>query len=326
MQPADGSFFIADGHCDTVHLFVEKDYHFGCRNTIGHLDLCRLREAGVKLQFFALFIEPEYKPYRSLQRALQLTGRFLGEIAKHQEEIMLIKTAKDLEKCLQGPKIAALMALEGGEPLEGGREIVEVFYRLGLRSVGLTWNQRNGLADGVDVGRAAGGLTQAGKSLVRTLNKLGIIVDAAHLAPRSFYDLLEAAENPVFVSHANAKAVCEHPRNLDDEQLLALRKQGGVVGMSFYPGFIAENRAATLEKLLDHFCHVAEVAGVEILALGSDFDGIEVVLPELPDVTHLPVLVEGLERRGFSCAEIQAILGGNILRLIRSNLLQEEIM
>ncbi|HHX75309.1 MAG TPA: membrane dipeptidase [Firmicutes bacterium] len=326
MHPADGSFFIADGHCDTVHLFAREDYQFGRRNTKGHLDLCRLREGGVKLQFFALFIEPEYKPYQALQRALQLAGHLLREINKHREEIVLVKTIKDLEECLQWPKIAALMALEGGEPLEGGTEIVEVFYRLGLRCVGLTWNQRNGLADGVGVGRAAGGLTKAGKILVRSLHRLGIVVDAAHLAPRSFYDLLETAEKPVFVSHANAKALCAHPRNLDDEQLRALREQGGVMGMSFYPGFIAQNNTATLEHLLDHFCHVAEVAGVEILALGSDFDGIETVLPELPDVTCLPVLVEGLQRRGFSPTEVQAILGGNVLKLVRSNLLQEEVL
>lgn len=318
------TFYTVDAHCDTVHLFAKEQYDFWRQNTCGHIDYPRLKRGGVNLQFFALFVEPEYKPFLALPRALQLLEHLLQEMEKEKEKTILIRTKNDLQRAVENPqKLAVLMALEGGEPLEGGKEIIQVFYRLGLRCVGLTWNQRNQLADGAGVGEGAGGLTKQGRDVVNFLNSLGIVVDGAHLSKRSFYDLLDASDKPVLVSHANAAALCPHTRNLDKEQLLALKSHKGVVGVTFYPDFIAPQEA-TLEKLLDHFCYMADLAGVEILGLGSDFDGIEKVLPELSDVSRLPVLTAGLRRRGFAEKEIAAIMGGNMLRLLSANLAEEE--
>ncbi|NLM51932.1 MAG: membrane dipeptidase [Firmicutes bacterium] len=317
-------FYTVDAHCDTVHLFAQEHYNFWQENTCGQIDYPRLKQGGVNLQFFALFVEPEYKPFLALSRALQLMEHFFCTLEKNKANTIFIKTKKELQEAVQNPhKLAVIMALEGGEPLESSKEILHIFYRLGLRSVGLTWNQRNQLADGVGVGKGASGLTKMGKEIVKHLNRLGIVVDGAHLAKRGFYDLLETATKPVLVSHANAAALCPHPRNLDKEQLLALKAHKGVVGLTFYPDFIAE-KEATLEKLLDHFCYIADLAGVEILGLGSDFDGIEKVLPELSNVSHLPALTAGLRRRGFSEKEIAAIMGENMLKLLSSNLLEEE--
>jgi len=317
-------FYTVDSHCDTVHLFTKGHYNFWQQNTCGQIDYPRLKQGGVNLQFFALFIEPEYKPFLALPRALQLLEHLLSELEKNQDKIILLKTKTDLQKAVLNPrKLAIIMALEGGEPLEGGREIIQIFHRLGLRSVGLTWNQRNRLADGVGMGEAAGGLTKLGKKVVKNLNSLGMVVDGAHLAKRGFYDLLETATKPVLISHANAAALCPHPRNLDKEQILALKAQKGVVGLTFYPDFIAE-KDATLEKLLDHFCYVADLAGTEILGLGSDFDGIDKVLPELADVSCLPVLTAGLRRRGFTEKEIASIMGENMLKLLSANLSEED--
>ncbi|MDW7651873.1 MAG: dipeptidase [Bacillota bacterium] len=310
---------VVDGHCDTVHLFLgnKEPYSFGEKNDVGHIDLPRLREGGVDVQFFAVYIEPEFKPYGALRRTLTLIEYFWREMEKCRDSVTVVQSTGDLESALLEKKLAVLLSMEGGEPLED-LDVLHVLYRLGLRSVGLTWNQRNMLADGVGVGQAAGGLTHLGQDMVREMNKLGMIVDAAHLAPRGFYDLLDAASAPFVVTHANAKAVCDHRRNLDDDQLRALQEQGGVVGLTYYPPFVHRSGLASLDDLLDHFCHIAEHIGTDVLALGSDFDGIPESVRGLDDVSLLPNLTEGLLKRGFSSSEIKNILGGNFLRVLRT--------
>jgi membrane dipeptidase len=308
---------VVDGHCDTVHLFFgsKGPYVFSSRNPVGHVDLPRLRQGGVKLQFFALYIEPEFTGGAALGRTLMLTEAFLSEMEKAQESVLLIRGAHDLETMTGDDRLGALLALEGAQGVEN-TDILHILYRLGLRSVGLTWNHRNHLADGVGVGDSAGGLTPAGKDMVREMNRLGILVDASHVAPRGFFDILAATDQPIAVTHANAYGVCPHRRNLSDDQLRALRDTGGVVGMSFYPPFVERGGVAGLEELLNHFTYIAERFGTDILGIGSDFDGISRAVSGLEDVSRLPVLAAGLERRGFSRQEVENILGGNFLRLL----------
>ena len=310
---------VVDGHCDTVHLFrgIKGAYAFGKRNEVGHIDLPRLQEGGVNVQFFSLYIEPEYKPCDSLRRALTLCEHFWHEMGKLSDRVAVVQSASDLESALQSGKLAALLSLEGGEPL-AEPEVLRALYRLGLRSVGLTWNQRNMLADGVGVGASAGGLTALGKQMVLEMNELGMVVDAAHLAPRGFYDLLDVSSAPFVVTHANAAAICAHRRNLDDSQLRALKERGGVVGLTYYPPFVSKNGQAALSDLLDHFCYIAERFGTDIIGLGSDFDGIPQSVTGLEDVSQLPNLTEGLLSRGFSTNETEMILGGNFLRILRN--------
>jgi membrane dipeptidase len=158
-------------------------------------------------------------------------------------------------------------------------------------------------------------LTALGRKVVREMNRLSMIVDLAHINEKGFYDTLKVSSKPVIVSHANARAICDHPRNLSDDQLRALRDASGVIGLSFCPDFVDKKRA-TIERLLDHFVHVAEVAGVNHLGFGSDFDGIEAVIPGLEDVTAMPTLVNGLAARGFSHCEIEKITSKNFLRIV----------
>lgn len=319
---------VVDAHCDTVHLFrgIKGPYAFGEANDVGHVDLPRLLQGGVDLQFFALFTEAEYKPCGALGRALYLLEHFHREMGKVKEKVKLIRTRSDLENSLSGNQLGALLTLEGGEPLESGLEILQVFYRLGLRGAGLTWDQRNALADGVGVGKAAGGLTKQGRAIVREMNRLGMVVDAAHMAPRGFYDVLEISEAPVVVTHANIAGVHPHERNITDCQLRALRDHGGVLGLTFLPMFINGEREAGLDSLLDHYCYAAERFGPEILGIGADYDGITETVTGLENVSLLPLLTKGLFARGFSMAEVSGILGGNFLRVLRAILKQEEVL
>ncbi len=312
---------VVDAHCDTVRLFngIHKSSHFGQRNEVGHLDLPRLREGGVKIQFFSLYVEPEYKTCAALRRAPTLMEHFLQEMGKHAESVTVIKSWHELELALTKGSLGAILALEGAEALESV-EILHILYRLGLRSVGLTWNERDMLADGVGAGVNPGGLTSLGREMVREMNRLGILVDAAHLAPRGFCELLTESSLPIVVTHANAAGVCSHKRNLSDEQLRLLRDNDGVVGLTYYPPFVANSVTCSIEALLDHFCYIADRFGVGILGLGSDYDGISTVVTGLDDVSRLPILTEALLRRGFSSKEVKQILGENFLRVIKKNM------
>lgn len=315
---------IIDGHCDSIHLFAESGYSFGKNNKIGHIDLPRLVEGGVNVQFFAVFVEKEHQMCSALRRSIILIEHFHREIEKNKDKISLILDKSVLDNAISAGKIAALLSLEGGEALGQDIEVLYCLYRLGIRSLGLTWNGRNMLADGVSVGSSAGGLTPFGKNVVAEMNKLGMVVDAAHLSPKGFYELLDTSASPVVVTHANAAGVCNHPRNLDDNQLQALNEQGGVIGLSFFPAFISEKETTNLESLLDHFCYIAHRFGTDMLGIGSDYDGIEKAVPGLEDVSRLPFLTQGLLARGFADKEIAKILGRNFLRVLHNTLKEGE--
>lgn len=312
---------IIDGHCDTVRLFElnGNDYNFKKRNKTGHLDLPRLRAGGVKLQVFALYIEEEWKPVGSLKRSLQLLDLLYKNLEHCSKDIAFIHNRSDLDEIENSNKVGALISIEGGEALEGETAVLRMLFRLGVRGLGLTWNQENQLATGVGNGVGGKGLTALGRKVIREMNRLGMLVDLAHINEKGFHDALETSSKPVIVSHANARKLCNHQRNLSDEQLKSLATTGGVIGLSFCPDFVDEKRA-TVERLLDHFVHVAAVAGVDHLGFGSDFDGIEGFIPGLEDASALPGLVEGLSRRGFDRQEIEKITAKNFLRVLAENL------
>ncbi len=309
---------IADCHCDTIALFGEEGYDFTSRNRSSHLDLPRLIEGRIALQFFAVCTAP-LPERRPLHAALRMIGRFHRTLDACPS-LQLIETQEDLLAAEEGDRIGALLALEGAEPLEGSVELLDIFCRLGLRALSLTWNHRNPFADGVGETAAAAGLTRAGRKLVEALSRKGIILDLAHLAPRSFAEALELTSRPPLVSHANARALCEHRRNLDDEQLKALAARNGVIGLTLYPHFIAGREEATLDELVDHFVHIAELIGVEHLACGSDFDGIGETVTGIADAAAYPNLLEALQRRGFRPREIELIARGNVERILRAHL------
>ena len=313
------SFKIADCHCDTIALFGKENYEFGRRNTAGHIDLPRLRQGGIDLQFFAVCVAPA-KEQNHLQSALEQIGRYHRCLEENSGHLKSLESAEDLETAERDGKIAALLALEGAEPLQGSPELTDIFYRLGLRALSLTWNHRNLYADGVGEGAAGGGLTRAGRRLVQELSRKGIILDLSHLAERCFFEALELSRKPPLASHANARRLCDHPRNLTDEQLKALASRGGVIGLSIYPRFITGGTGAGLEQLLDHFVHIAGLIGVEHLAFGSDFDGIDCTLDEIGSAADYGALPEALCRRGFHPQEVELMAWGNVRRIVRANL------
>ncbi len=304
---------IADAHCDTLLDLAEGKRKFAERGLTGHLDLPRLKEGRVSLQFFAAFIGSEYKPERSLKRTLQLIDVFYQQVLAHND-VALGTTSKNIRKELaKGQKRIAVLTIEGGEALAGDLGILRLLYRLGVRGIGLTWNQRNEIADGVgeDTG---GGLTHFGRQVVSVMNELGMFVDLAHISEAGFWDVLEVSKYPVIVSHANCRTVCDHPRNLTDEQIRAVAQKGGVIGLTFAPNFIGGNR--DLESFVSHVDHMAGLVGTEAIIIGSDYDGIEETPLGLEDVSNLPNLVTALFEHGYTVEEVKRIMGGNLINYL----------
>jgi len=314
-----------DAHIDTLleimipparPIKVPTPRKFGERSSKGHVDLPRLLESGVDLQIFAVYIQPEYKIERALHRALQVIDRFYKELHDHEDKMILFTKVSDVSEAEKQGKIAAMLSIEGGEAVEADLGILRMLYRLGLRAMTLTWNERNQIADGAGEGRTKGGLTNFGVELVKEMNNIGMVVDVSHLSDPGFFDVIETTTKPVIASHSNCRAICNHRRNLTDDMIKILADNGGVMGMNFSASFVDENKEhATLERVLDHVDHVVKVASVEHVGIGSDFDGIETTPKGLEDVTRMPYLTEGLLKRGYKEDDIRKILGENFLRV-----------
>lgn len=305
---------VVDAHCDTITVLREQGRVLGQKSGAGQLDLPRLIFGGVNLQFFAAFIGTKHK--NPLVRAHEIFDVFFEEMALNTDLIEPVFSYDDIERICSSKKVAAMLTVEGGEALAGRLEVLRMFYRIGVRGLTLTWNYKNELGYGVSEA-GSNGLTKLGIAVVREMNRLGMVIDVSHLSIDGFWDVIKESSKPVIASHSNCRALCNHQRNLDNQQIKALACMGGVVGLCFYPDFL-DPKNPSLESVLNHAEHIADIAGVDYIGLGSDFDGMDnKVLPGLADVTFLPTVKEGLLRRGFSKAEVQKILGGNFLRVLK---------
>ena len=312
---------VVDTHCDTLLRVLpppgsgRRPIKLGERSDEGHIDLPRLRDGGVDCQVFAIYTGWRPNPPDALLRALQLIMAFERECDEN-EGLVKAESYGDIMRAVEEGRIAGLLSLEGAEPLMGEPEMIRVFHRLGVRMISLTWNWRNPFADGVAASRAESRLTDLGLEAIGEMERLGIILDVSHLSDSCFWDVAEVAGRPFIASHSNCRALCNHPRNLTDDMIRAIADHGGVVGINFAPDFVHKGKA-TLERVVDHIDHVVEVAGIDHVGLGSDFDGIRSTPEGLEDVSRLPGITEELLRRGYSEGEIRKILGGNHLRVFR---------
>jgi membrane dipeptidase len=300
--------------------------------------LGRLQEGGVRIEFLTVGGDMPVTmdgAGRPDVRARELIGDVVFE-AEASPELRIVHSVGDLDAALAEDQVAFVLHFEGCRPLLGTVELAREFHRLGLRSAQLTWNYRNELADGIGASDA-GGLTPIGREIVAELDRQGFVFDVSHLTEQGFWDLLEVVRGPVVASHANATAVWPHPRNLTDEQIQALAARGGYVGVCFFPAFIGPD--PTLERLIDHVDHLAQLVGIDHIAVGPDYVDFALDLmtadmtsggapvdygesfefPEgLQRVETLPVFTAGLLGRGYAEDDVARILGGNALRVLRA--------
>lgn len=311
-----------DLHCDSLYEHVQGRTDLAVRNDHGHLDLPRMREGRLDAEVFAIWTNPDkYRPGERLRFALRAIRQFKGICRLLPGTVALARSPGELEAIVSSGRIAGILGIEGGHALEGDIANLDRLHRRGVQLLTLTWNNSNQFArsclarDGY-----RRGLTRLGRELVRRMNRLGMLIDLSHCSDRTFDEVLDLSTTPAVCSHSGCRALRRFPRNLTDRQLRRLGESGGVVGIVFLPYFLRrDSRRASIEDVLDHVEHAVSVAGIDAVALGSDFDGFGDPPPRgLDDVTRLPVLTDGLRRRGFTGADARKVLGGNFLRAWRA--------
>lgn len=310
---------VVDTHADSLGGVLRGERHLFEDSHLGQLDFPRMRQMGHSLQCFSLWVEPEYKPERALTRLLAYVDAFWAEIGGHPEWIIPVLTVEDLDRVASGAVMGGLMSVEGAEAVGTDPALVRILYRLGVRLMSLTWNQRNMLADGAGEDPGGGGLSRAGREVIQEMNRVGIVVDVSHLSHAAFWDVLECSQARVIASHSNCWTLREHRRNLTDGQIRALAARGGVQGITFVRDFLGPDY--NLSRVADHIVYSLDLIGDDRhTALGSDFDGVEEPVSGLEDVNGLVALADMLSARGLSDQTVVRIFGQNYLELFRDAL------
>lgn len=360
---------VIDTHNDFPIASIEKQVSLD-QNLKGktHSDIARFKEGGVDVQVFSIWCDGVIKdPYKMARRQIDSVYTW---VKRNPASMQLVTNSRELKQAVRAKKLGAMMGVEGGHMIEDDLNKLTEFYNLGVRYMTLTWNNSTSWASSAMDESAAiannrtinKGLNEFGRSIVKKMNELGMLVDLSHVGEQTFWDAINITSKPVLVSHSCAHALCPVFRNLKDDQIKAVGKNGGVIHINFFSGFVDSNffkqtaqfnakhkaerdsvlKTATdpfeadlflfekypdevrglrppLSMLLDHLDHIVKLVGADHVGLGSDFDGINSAPQQLDDVTKFPLITEELVKRGYSKKDINKILGGNFIRLLKAN-------
>jgi membrane dipeptidase len=311
---------IIDFHCDTILKLMDVNSSAELRKNNFSIDIEKLRAGHSLAQFFALFVDMK-KTSDPLDTGLAMMDKFYTEIEKNSSDIAFAGSHEEILKNDASGKISALLTVEEGGVLKGKMHNLHALYRLGVRLITLTWNYPNeiGFPHKNEEYRTLG-LTQFGKDVVAEMNRLGMIVDVSHLSDVGFDDVANLSDRPFVASHSNARAVCNHSRNLTDSMIRRLADAGGVMGINFEKSFLSSAPVSRVEDMVAHIRHIYHVGGIDVLAVGSDFDGICPEL-ELENMGQIEKLINALSVHGFSSDEIEKIMYRNAFRVIKEVLI-----
>ncbi len=305
-------YTIVDAHCDTAAKLLDKGEPL-FSNT-GHLSLEMMQRYSGYVQFFAAWIAKEEQ--NPILRTLKIIDKLKTEIQTNKSQIEEVRSAQDLVSVLENGKCGAVLAIEDARALCGSLSVLRMYYKLGVRAITLAWNDDNDVADGARSARGAG-LTDFGKSVVREMNRLHMIVDVSHIAPRGFWDVMSISSAPVMASHSNCSTVCAHKRNLDDKQIHALIGKQGFIGINLYPAFLSNGDRADIKTILRHMEHILSLGGENILGLGSDFDGVDALPKGISGAREYIALFDEMARIGYSDALIAKITHKNMINFMK---------
>jgi membrane dipeptidase len=297
-------------------------------------DIPRLRQGGVGGQFWSVYTPSTMKGQEAVRVTLEQIDVVHRMTKQWPETFEMAYTAADIERSFKAGRIGSLIGMEGGHSIDDSLPALRMFYALGARYMTLTHNGNLRWADAAADKPAVGGLSRFGEEVIREMNRLGMLVDLSHVSAETMEDALRVSEAPVIFSHSSAKALCNVPRNVPDHVLQLTAKNGGVVMVTFVPGFISQAVAdfdakpeaerkglappkATLAQVADHIDHIRKLAGIDHVGLGGDFDGITQVVAGLEDVSKYPDLTAELLKRGYKDDDIKKILGLNVLRVMK---------
>lgn len=305
---------VVDLHCDVLEKlsrFEDADFRNDSRI---YSNFERLKAGNVKIQVFAIFIHPKIPQEQKFQEALRQIEAFHKNVLK-EPEMVHIKDWKQIDELEEG-QIGAVLSLEGCDAIDEDLEKLEIILDAGVKIVGLTWNYENKVGYG-SLEDSTKGIKPFGKKVIELLNERDIIIDVAHLNEKGFYELLPLAKK-VIASHCNSRTLCDHPRNLTDEQVKMLVKKGGRIHVVFYPPLIEkEKKTTTIEKLVEHIKYLANLVGVEHIGFGSDFDGMDpLAVSNLSNASQFPNIIERL-RKDFTEEEVKLFSEEGFLKYIK---------
>ena len=319
---------LVDGHNDLPWAIRQsdaapKDVHAAAHDlrsrTTFHTDIPRMLEGRVGAQYWSVYIPFGSVEYGAAMTQLEQIDIAHQIIAKYPDVFELALNASDVERIFAAGRIASILGMEGGHAIENSLGALRAFHELGVRYMTLTHNGTIDWADSAADTARHGGLSPFGREVVREMNRLGMLVDLSHTSPATMNAALDVSEAPVIWSHAAANAVREHTRNVPDQVLSRLPENGGVVMVTFVPSFLSAAAQATLSDVADHIDHVANIAGIDHVGIGSDYDGIDTTPVGLEDVSTFPALFAELSRRGWTEEELRKLAGENMLRVMRDS-------
>jgi membrane dipeptidase len=283
-----------------------------------HTDLGRLRDGGVGGQFWSVYVPCELTGDAAVAAVLEQIEIVHALAARYPEHLRLARTAGEVETAIADGRVASLLGAEGGHCIAESLGVLRALHRLGVRYLTLTHNRNVPWADSATDEPVAGGLTGFGRQVVAEMNRLGMLVDLSHVAPATMRDALDVSTAPVIFSHSSCRAVRDHPRNVPDDVLARLPENGGVCMVTFVPAFVSAGPQATVADVVAHVEHARDVAGIDHVGLGGDFDGVSQVAVGLEDVSTYPALFDALLDRGWTDDDCAKLAGHNVLRVLRT--------
>ncbi|KEZ78949.1 dipeptidase [Salinisphaera hydrothermalis] len=341
---------VFDGHNDMLLRLAEHDSDDAIRRFFegrgaGHLDWPRMHQGRFGGGLFAVFIpptddrssivrqpdgydkslSPAMDVAEATSRTMTMVSRLYRLEAASEGRFRVCRSVADIRQAQADSAVAAVLHFEGAEAIDTDLEALDVFHAAGLRSLGLVWSRPNAFGRGVPFRFPSGpdigdGLTEAGFALVRACNRRHIAIDLSHLNEKGFWDVARTSDAPLIASHSNAHAICPHARNLTDDQLRAIARSGGIVGLNFATYFLRPDGGLSAETsvdvMLDHLDHMIAIMGVDHVGLGSDFDGVYAMPIPIRDVASLPALQQAMHDRGYDAATIAAICRDNWLSVL----------
>ena len=356
---------VIDTHADTPQMMLDENYDLADPASSFMVSIPKMRQGHLGAEFMSIWVDVDWPKNDLIHRALDLIDVVNSQVARHSDSLEMARTADDVVRIHRAGKIAILMGVEGGYIIQDDLRVLDIYYQLGVRYMTLTHTKVDAIGDSSGDQPHWNGLSDFGRQVVDRMNQLGMMVDISHVSDATFYAAVAASKAPVIASHSSCRALCNVPRDMTDDMLRAVAKNGGVVDINFYDGFLdqtfadaykkveeamdAEVKAAREERarqgkrltfteesqidarysaglpipsytrIADHIDHAVQVAGVDHVGLGSDFDGIAGLAPRgMEDWSKLPDLARELARRGYSEGDLEKILGGNVLRVMRA--------
>lgn len=309
-----------DLHCDTASLLLETKQKLK-QNSL-KVDIQKLQQGEAIAQFFAMYIDSK-EVDSSYEYCVKMLDNFKNELLLNQDSISLCRNHNDLIMAQKENKIGAFLSIEEGEAIEGSLDKLRYFKEQGISLITLTWNYENALGySNFEWRDQTRGLKKRGFEVVEEMNHLDMLIDVSHLSDAGFQDLILNSKSPIIATHSNSRTMTNNPRNLSDTMLKQLADKGGITGINFFNNFLVDGELkeeleiSTIADMIRHIKHIRNVAGVDVIALGSDFDGI-LNSVEIEDISQMSKLSDALYSSGFSSDEVEKIFYKNSMRIIK---------